>query len=138
VQRNFKSKRHVLVGKWLLECFTTHIIIEECRLDKILRYGYKFYAVPKSCYNSYMLKQSRRYFVDWVILDLLVAIEIQGEQHYRPVGFGSKKDLREIFADQMYRDKFKKEALNEAGFRLVEVPYNVSINRSVLLNLILP
>jgi very-short-patch-repair endonuclease len=69
------------------------------------------------------------YFVDWFIKDINLAIEVHGEQHERPVAFDGDKDASVIrFAEQVERDKKKKELCKELGWKLVEFWYDEPIN----------
>lgn len=70
--------------------------------------------------------KSNREKVDWVILGVNVAVEVMGEQHYRPVQFGGR-DISE--AKQFYRktiesDEKKRQAILDAGWTYITVKYN--------------
>lgn len=58
--------------------------------------------------------------------DLKLAIEYNGEQHYKFIPyFHSSKDA---FYNVKYRDQIKKQLCEEAGVKLIIVPYTVKIN----------
>lgn len=66
--------------------------------------------------------QRRPLFVDLVVRELRVAIECQGEQHYRfnPHFHGDP----EAFLEQQRRDRLKADALREADYVLVVVRHD--------------
>lgn len=58
--------------------------------------------------------------------DLKLAIEYNGEQHYKYIPyFHSNKDS---FYNIRYRDEMKKQLCKDAGVELIIVPYTVKIN----------
>ena len=71
-------------------------------------------------------KVSGRYKFDWVVLDLMLVIEVHGEQHYQPVDFGGQgADVAEAsYQEIKYRDRIKKGVALDAGFSYIEVPYH--------------
>jgi hypothetical protein len=61
--------------------------------------------------------------IDLFNKDLMLAIEIQGVQHYK---FSPKFHLTEQhFIDQQKRDQMKALKCRQYGIKLVEIPYNV-------------
>ena len=83
-------------------------------------------------YQEYPVNRISPYFdsgrekFDWVILDLMVVIEVMGQQHYYPVRFGgiSHEEAKVKFQQQIRRDTAKKEAAQKAGFIYVEFKYD--------------
>lgn len=65
--------------------------------------------------------------IDWYIDPFMTVIELHGMQHYRMVNFGniSYNDAQEEFRAIQQRDSLKKEALLDAGYRYLEVPYGL-------------
>lgn len=58
--------------------------------------------------------------------DLKLAVEYNGEQHYKYIPyFHSSKDS---FYNIKYRDEMKKQLCDQAGIKLIIVPYTVKIN----------
>lgn len=55
--------------------------------------------------------------------DLKLAVEVQGDQHYKFNAYFHKN--KEHFLNQRYRDEMKKWKCKERGITLVEVPYRV-------------
>ena len=67
--------------------------------------------------------------VDFYIPSINTVIECQGEQHYRPVGFGAKitdNELKEIFVRQQQRDYILFQQLSEKDISIV---YYVNHNK---------
>jgi len=68
---------------------------------------------------------SSRHRYDWYIEDLNLIIELHGQQHYKRTNRGnvgyeqSVRDFRSLQA----RDRQKKQAAIDAGFRYLEIPY---------------
>lgn len=55
--------------------------------------------------------------------DLKLAVEVQGDQHYRFTPFFHRN--KETFLNQRYRDEMKKQKCMKAGITLIEIPYSV-------------
>ena len=55
--------------------------------------------------------------------DLKLAIEVQGDQHYKFTPFFHRN--KDSFLMQRYRDEMKKEKCRKEGIVLIEVPYKV-------------
>jgi hypothetical protein len=55
--------------------------------------------------------------------ELKLAIEVQGNQHYKFTPFFHRN--KDAFLNQKYRDAMKKEKCKKNGITLIEVPYNV-------------
>jgi hypothetical protein len=56
--------------------------------------------------------------------DLRLAVEYSGQQHYKYTPYFHKS--YEAFLNQRYRDEMKKAKCEEAGIKLIEVPYTVT------------
>lgn len=63
------------------------------------------YNLELDCYNS----------------ELNLAVEYNGEQHYKYIPFFHKN--KEAFYNQKYRDELKRLRCKELGIKLIEVPY---------------
>lgn len=55
--------------------------------------------------------------------ELKLAVEVQGDQHYRFTPFFHRN--KETFLNQRYRDEMKKQKCIKAGITLIEIPYSV-------------
>lgn len=55
--------------------------------------------------------------------DLKLAVEVQGNQHYKFTPFFHRN--KDAFLNQKYRDAMKKEKCKNKGITLIEVPYSV-------------
>ena len=91
----------------------------ECR--KIIEKIYKkpFPSIRPSFLKS--PKTGHNLELDCYNKDLQIALEYNGEQHYKylPVWHKSKKD----FYKQVFHDDFKREKCHKLGIKLIEVPY---------------
>ena len=58
--------------------------------------------------------------------DLRLAVEYQGQQHYKYIPYFHKN--KEAFLNQKYRDELKRRMCRENGVTLIEVPNTVKIN----------
>lgn len=59
--------------------------------------------------------------------DLKIAVEYQGQQHYRFIKYFHKDE--EAFRKQQQRDQYKKAVCESRGICLIEVPYTVPHNK---------
>jgi hypothetical protein len=66
------------------------------------------------------------YHVDWFLPDLLIAIELHGEQHYKPVCFGgiTMEEAQLKLQDQKKRDLKKKNLCLANGWKYIEFSYD--------------
>jgi len=55
--------------------------------------------------------------------DLKLAIEVQGDQHYKFIPFFHRN--KDAFRMQRYRDEMKKQKCMNEGITLIEIPYKV-------------
>lgn len=58
--------------------------------------------------------------------ELRLAVEVQGDQHYKFTPFFHKSNAD--FLNQRYRDEMKKDKCRKEGITLIEVPYKVGKN----------
>lgn len=88
---------------------------------------------PVNLINPYF--DSGREKIDWVILDLNIAIELHGKQHYEPVRFGgiSSEEAERNFKEQKRRDIAKAQAVQDMGWRLVVFKYDEALTLQRLL-----
>ena len=56
--------------------------------------------------------------------NLMLAVEVQGRQHYEYVPFFHNNNYA-VFRNQQYRDEIKRMICEKEGIRLIEVPYTV-------------
>lgn len=71
-------------------------------------------------------KNNRQLPFDFYLLDYNICIECDGEQHYRPVDFTSKKDILSIEEDFkliQYRDSIKNKYCEDNNIKLIRIPY---------------
>lgn len=101
--RKSASKLHRMVG----DILRTHPLFRNLR-------SYQEYPIPHTLYH-----------VDWMVLDLKLAIEIMGEQHERPVAFdGNNEHAKVRFEQQVERDRLKKRLAAEEGWKWLEFWYD--------------
>ena len=72
--------------------------------------------------SQYTHKQLRP---DFRFLDHDIIIEYDGEQHFKPKGFGgiSKEQAEENFKETQENDKLKDDFCRENGFKMIRIPY---------------
>lgn len=58
--------------------------------------------------------------------ELKLAVEVQGDQHYKFIPFFHK--TKADFMNQRYRDEMKKDKCRKEGLTLIEIPYKVGKN----------
>lgn len=71
-------------------------------------------------------KNNRQLPFDFYLPDYNICIECDGEQHYRPVDFTSKKDILSIEEDFkliQYRDSIKNKYCEDNNIKLIRIPY---------------
>jgi len=103
------SKLHKHVGELLVELFPLFEVRQEYSVSSV---------------NPEFTSNREKF--DWVVLGLRLAIEVMGEQHFRPVCFGGIEiDKAKVnFRKQQERDQEKKEAAVRAGWVYVTVKYD--------------
>lgn len=122
--RDNASKGHILCGEAIRNIFPLNKVYQEYPYDKILKAGYTKYNTPRDVWNSAMMQEASRLHADWVVLDIGLIIEFQGEHHYGPVGYDSDYDKAESnYMRRHYLDKKKRAIANEASFIYIEIPY---------------
>lgn len=79
------------------------------------------------------LRNINKLSYDFFIPSRNIAIEYQGEQHYRPKNFGgvSSKEAQDNYAMQKERDAIKRKYAEENNIELIEVPYTVKTTTKV-------
>lgn len=79
------------------------------------------------------LKDKKPLRCDYYIPDLNTVIEVQGEQHFKPVNYQklSEKELLKEFKDLQNRDKIKKEYFKEHNINFIEVITSDDINKCI-------
>lgn len=85
-------------------------------LDKM---GMK-YETQYKINNEFLFCENKSIYLDFFIPSMNVAIEYQGEQHYRPTGF---IDNEERFTHQQERDNAVRYYCKEHKIKLIEIPY---------------
>lgn len=82
------------------------------------------------------LKYARKLYLDFYLPDYNVAIECQGIQHFKPIGFGEKdeKKIYEMFESIKIRDNIKRELCNKHGISVYY--YSDKIYNNDFLNII--
>jgi len=73
------------------------------------------------------LKNKQHLSLDFYLPDYNIAIECQGEQHYRPVNFGNENNVKERFKLQMERDRIKLNECKKHDIKLIYIKYNDNI-----------
>lgn len=78
------------------------------------------------------LKHERNLFLDFYLPDYNVAIECQGEQHFRPITFSYKLNANELFKLNKTRDKIKHNLCKEHGVEIIyyarnNIPYQYQL-----------
>lgn len=96
------SKIELLVQNWLIEHhvdFLSQYSFEECRNIKLLRF-------------------------DFYVPALNLCIEVDGEQHFKPVSFnGDKNAANENYMNQKKRDEIKNIFCEEHKIKLLRIPF---------------
>lgn len=114
-ERENRSKRAQMFGEYFeqSERFKHYRIYEEYPLYKIN----SDYKSKKEC-------------LDWVIKELKVAIEIDGEHHFKPVTYGgiTKEEAESNFMFQIRRDTNKDFYCEKADWKLIRVSYKEKLN----------
>ena len=84
------------------------------------------------------LKHKNRLYLDFYLPDYNMAIECQGEQHFKPVGFGkkNKKEIEEKFQTIQLRDKIKQKLCEEHNIKMLYINYNDNIIEKLNENLL--
>lgn len=116
------SSLHKRIGELLVELYPNYEVRQEYPVWKIN--------------NSFKSKKEK---FDWVILSLNIIIEINGEQHYKPVCFGgiTKTEAKYNYRKNIERDFKKEQAAINAGWSYVVIDYKYkNITKEELLKII--
>lgn len=94
---------------------------------------YELYKLVKKYFNS-ALFQYKVYWlnsqsIDIYIYDEKIAIEYQGEQHFKDIEYF---DVKDTLKERVMRDNVKKEKCKENGVTLIEWRYDEEISNKVL------
>lgn len=110
--------------KLALNASTLHKKIGELLVAAKIFRGYQIRQEYRVSLVNPGFKSNREKF-DWCIPKLNVAIEVMGEQHFKPVCFGgiSKEDAIENLAKQQKIDALKQQAAKDAGWAYVVITY---------------
>ena len=120
--RENASSGHIKFGDALKRIFPLNKIFQEYPYDLILKAGYC--NVPESAKNTALIQEAKRYHADWVVLDLGLILEYQGEHHYQPIDYlGDFEMAQAALSRRQYIDKKKRAIANEANFIILEIPY---------------
>jgi very-short-patch-repair endonuclease len=89
-------------------------IVEDLILKSFPMYKYKR--------EKYIKHQNTQLFFDFILPELKLLIEVQGQQHYtyNKLYHKSKEDLQ----SQKYRDTLKTQWAAENGYKLLCIPYS--------------
>lgn len=101
------SNYHKKVGKILYELFNTSDIEQE-----------------KNMYIEGITtsERAKRMRVDFFIKPFNLAIEVDGEQHFKPIAF-SKNTTYSDFEETKYKDKLKEQICVQNSWELLRIPY---------------
>ena len=117
--------------------------IEEAGLDyDKIKYSYsgekQLFEILSTMYDKIYIHHKfdwlvfkRKMHIDFYIPEINLAIERNGEQHYRPVCFGgiSKKAAKDNLVIVQKRDKHKAALLKEHGVKLLIISYDEEITK---------
>ncbi|OQB39975.1 MAG: hypothetical protein BWY04_01478 [candidate division CPR1 bacterium ADurb.Bin160] len=101
------SNYHKKVGKVLYEMFNTSDIEQE-----------------KNMYieNITTIDRAKKMRVDFFVKPFNLAIEVDGEQHFKPIAF-SNSITYEDFEQTIFRDKLKEQICAQNSWELLRIPY---------------
>jgi hypothetical protein len=112
-------------------------ISEQIRVEKALRSEEKACKILEEIYNMPFKKvrpdflinpvTNRRLELDCYNETLRIALEYQGEQHYKWPNFTGQNYSQ--YLQQKYRDEIKRRLCRELGIKLIEVPYYIPQSR---------
>lgn len=120
-----KTKGHEQIGEYIRKCFKNYKIREEMSYKDIMKYAYKRSNTDSIFQDKFLTESSAQIRADWIILDLGLVIEVNGEQHYEPVRFGgiSIDEAEEAYNTQLFLDQKKRKCIKEIGWKLVEIKF---------------
>ena len=105
--------RTILNGHGCPKCKIKHL---ERDIDLLLKYeNVEFQKTFE------WLKDKSNMYIDFYLPDKKIAIECQGEQHFKPIDFAGKGEIwaNENFQDTLRRDKLKKELCEKNGVKIL-------------------
>lgn len=78
------------------------------------------------------------HYIDWYLETYGLVVELHGIQHYKPAGFGgvSMREKISNLASNKKRDSLKKDALLQAGYDYLEIPYTQKNFKELLMEAI--
>jgi len=97
----------------------------EDQIEVLIKKSFPFLSYKK---QQYIFYRNQKLFFDFIIPDLNVYIEVQGQQHYKRISFFHKfgKDFR----SQKFRDQIKTEWCGVNDIILVSIKYS-EINKDL-------
>jgi hypothetical protein len=135
--RDNASKGHISLGEILRELFPLNKVYQEYGYDLVLQKGYKTFKVREEHQDKLMINRARRLKADWVVLDLMLVLEYQGEHHYHAIDYENNPDKAESnYQRRVMLDTVKRIICKEANFFLVEIPYHEKLTRENVSKLI--
>jgi hypothetical protein len=104
-ERTNKSKIHILARTLLKNCYPAYTIYEEVKLS-----------------GSTNPKNKSVLFLDFLIPNLMIGVEVHGKQHFEYTPFYHKTKLG--YYQHLYRDNLKAEWCEKNGIQLIHLKYN--------------
>jgi len=124
--RENASKGHVKIFNLVKELCPHHKIYQEYPYSKILSRHYK--KVPIDNQDASLLQKGNSLHADIYDMTTSTIIEVQGEQHYRPIRWSNKiteEEAQACYEAQVRIDKTKKLIAKEAHVKLIEIRYDL-------------
>lgn len=134
-----KSKGHIALGEILKRKFPLNKIYQEYSYDLILKAGYNKFGVEEEYRDQLLMNRARKLRADWVVLDLAMVFEFQGEHHYAPVSYSKTEwegESESNFQRRLMLDAVKRIICREANFAMIEVPHYEELTDASLQKLI--
>lgn len=100
---------------------------EECRKCLQHLFGRPFNKDRPDFLRNEVTGGTHNLEIDCFDKDLKLGVEYQGQQHYKFIPFFHKN--KEAFLNQKYRDYMKRQICRDNGINLIEVPYDVKIDK---------
>ena len=110
----------------------------EAQLAKILKELYPYAKVKRQFPYKDLDKSVAKLHADFAFIHWQVLVELQGEQHFRPIQFGKGFDAESKFQRQRRIDALKRKIAKNAGWTLVEIPPGVEIKKRSIKKLVHP
>ena len=99
----------------------------ECKRVLESIFGKPFVSVRPNFLKNRAIQSHHNLELDCFNQELGIAIEYNGQQHYKFTPFFHKN--KEAFQNQQYRDYIKKDLCKKNNIILIEVPYTVPFNK---------